>query len=276
MMAGEITLGIGLAYNTTPFDSVSNPNNILIGSRITNMSFVKLHWERKITNKLVFNTGIALFHCSNGHYQVPNVGLNMPTGYAGINYLFSNDTEIYKRQNKTRTKNPIKLNVQFGLGVHELAWTDKPVGTPKYNIYTFSLFASKRIGIVNNYIPGISCKYYTSYHNYIVQNDYLDGNEHLKSLILTYFIGDEFIIGNFAMFFQAGINFYFPFTNKYFKENYNKVFQRHSKSLVSTKLGLKYYFLKHKPHKSNFFIALAIKANFGQADFPEISLGYVF
>jgi hypothetical protein len=48
------------------------------------------------------------------------------------------------------------------------------------------------------------------------------------------------------------------------------------KELFSGRLGLKYYLLGTKTRpKNNVFIAAHINSNLGQADFSEISLGYV-
>ena len=49
------------------------------------------------------------------------------------------------------------------------------------------------------------------------------------------------------------------------------------KQLISTRLGLKYYLIGtiNKP-KHNVYAGCYINANLGQADFAELSLGYVY
>ena len=48
------------------------------------------------------------------------------------------------------------------------------------------------------------------------------------------------------------------------------------KRTISSRLGLKYYFITNdKNPKHNFYIGAHINANLGQADFTELSFGYV-
>jgi hypothetical protein len=45
---------------------------------------------------------------------------------------------------------------------------------------------------------------------------------------------------------------------------------------ISSRLGLKYYLIgMEKAPKHNFYVAASLNANLGQADFSELSLGYV-
>ncbi len=48
------------------------------------------------------------------------------------------------------------------------------------------------------------------------------------------------------------------------------------KKLISSRLGLKYYLIgTRKAPKHNVFFGASINSNLGQADFTELSLGYV-
>jgi len=49
------------------------------------------------------------------------------------------------------------------------------------------------------------------------------------------------------------------------------------KQIISSRLGFRYYaFTTKKAPKHNFFVAANINANLGQADFAELSFGYVY
>ena len=51
----------------------------------------------------------------------------------------------------------------------------------------------------------------------------------------------------------------------------------HLKQLISARMGLKYYlFGTDGVPKHNLFVGAHINANLGQADFTELSLGYVY
>ena len=49
------------------------------------------------------------------------------------------------------------------------------------------------------------------------------------------------------------------------------------KNIVNARLGMKYYLWSTAtPRKDNLFVGLHINSNGGQADFTELSLGYVY
>ena len=245
------------------------------------MAFFSLNYQKLITKKLNFIISASLIHASNGHVQVPNAGMNIVTGDIGLKYYFNENIQKEKITNNYKNKKNNKyfnLNFKIGIGVHEFAQTIGPVGTPKHNIYTGAIFLSKRLGLVNKIYFGFNGKYYTDFYNFIDTANYYVDNYHLKSSIFTSFVGIEFIIGQFALFGQAGYNFYTPLRKKRLYKNIENIkFFHISELYISTRGGLKYYLLDVNKYKhNNIFIAVAIKANFGQADFPEISIGYVF
>ena len=89
-------------------------------------------------------------------------------------------------------------------------------------------------------------------------------------------------MGHFSIDVELGANVYKPFYKQYEKDfpagnrfNGYEKFKRNFKRTISTRLGLNLYlFNTNKLPKHNFFIGPHIKANFGQADFTEVSFGY--
>ena len=71
------SVGLGLAFNFSPYDRVTNPHNIFIGTR-TNV-YINLTMEGRyhLTDRLTFGGGIGYKHFSNGARRLPNKGLNM-------------------------------------------------------------------------------------------------------------------------------------------------------------------------------------------------------
>lgn len=276
--APRTSLGLGLAYFNKPYNRNTDSTNSYIGAPITAMAYVKVYLQTKLSDHLLITAGIMLSHCSDGHYQVPNVGLNMFSLFVGINY----STKIYPYHFEKRTldvpKSKIKLNVRTGVGVHVLAQTLGPTGTPKYAIYSNDIYLSKRYGMVSNLHAGFEINQFNSYYNYIVANDYFSNQQKLKSTVVTCFIAHELMIGRFSILTQIGVNLYNPFYDNYINMYKSEQgIQTDLKKIFATRLGVHYYFFDPKYcTRNNIFIGAYVKANLGQADFICTQLGFVF
>ncbi len=273
----KINVGLGFSYYQTPYDSISNPYNILIGSHITNLSIASLFVHRQINEKLTAEIGLSVMHSSNGHYQVPNAGLNLPSLKIGLQYQFRASPVLLEKKVTENTWDT-KLNLRVGVGIHEFAGTTDPVGTPKYLVHTYSVYLSKVLSFKSNFHTGFILRNYESYRHYIEENNLYDTDLALKSSVVSYFIGHEFIFGRLALLTYGGLDIYNPFYKKYadIKErSYN--FSRFVQTYTSSRIGLNYYW---KPigsdTKFNAFSGIFVHANFGQADFVELSTGVVF
>jgi len=273
----KVSLGMGLAYFNKPYDSISNPNNILIGSRITNMSYAQLYVQRGITPHLFFTFGLSTIHCSNGHYQIPNVGLNAPGIVLGIKYYPNRD--FYKTIPDTipEANKGIRFNLRLGVGVQEFAQTITPIGTPKYAVYTAAAYLSKQVGRFSNLHLGLSLRYYNGF-THLLEMEGDNENVKLKSSIGSLMLGHEFLMGRFSFLTQAAIDFYFPIYARYAvfmdeKTNFHTFLAR----VISTKLGVQYYLYDTKKrHSNNIYLGCYVNAHFGTADFIETGIGYVF
>lgn len=77
---------MGMGYVTRPFDIVENPFNRAIGSYL-NFFFIfgaDISWQ--VTPRLRVYGGPSLVHNSNGNLKMPNFGMNLITGHAGLQY----------------------------------------------------------------------------------------------------------------------------------------------------------------------------------------------
>ena len=270
----RMTLGCGFAYFQKPYDSVNNAENILIGSKITNYSFATLSFNRKINQRLVFTSGISAMHCSNGHYQVPNLGMNIIAVSMGLKY-FPRKIPVFEPEPKSmKPENDLKLNFRTSLGVHEFARTLGPVGGPKYSVYCGSVFLSKRFGWISNVHAGFTGKYYTNFYEFITENNFYEDKHHLKSTVITFFLAHEFMIDRFSLLTQGGIDLHNPFFKDYDKlENIKMTTFRFLETYISTRLGFQYYLLPIN-NRFNIYTGIYIKANFGQADFIAANIGF--
>ncbi len=273
----KVTLGIGFAYFNKPYNTVSNEKNEVIGSSITNMSMAELYLQRNLTPRLSLTGGFLAMHCSNGHYQVPNVGMNLPALNIGLKYYPETRNYDFPRREVTVPKGKIRLNVRFGMGIHEFAGTFGPVGGPKYTIYHTSVYLSKRYGRVSNVYAGFEAKYYTDFYQYIVKNDYFPSHPHMNATVLTYFMAHELMIHKLGFLLEGGLELYNPFYKKYHSDEANKTIFDFLETYTSSKIGLQYYLFDPKYcNAPNVFLGLFVKANFGQADYVGTNIGVSF
>ncbi|MCB9364591.1 MAG: acyloxyacyl hydrolase [Flavobacteriales bacterium] len=276
-----IKLAIGASYFTTHFDSISNTDNVAIGSGFTWDFQAFLYKSIYHNNGVHLRLGGGYSHASNGHTQLPNFGLN--SGLISIAAQFYNPKNEVKEPSSNVSKRKSKnlfLNFRQGIGFHELGATAEPVGGTKREIYTSAL----SLGIIfNQHLKirsGFAYRYYEQYNNYIKETentDFID-NPTLSSSNVYFFIGSEFLMGHIGLDVMGGLNLYKPF----YKE-FNTVYEKNEgvkyylKKLFTTRMGLNLYLLNTtKQPTHNAFIGTHINANFGQADFTEINLGYQF
>lgn len=275
-----IKLAIGASYFTTHFDSISNTDNVAIGSGFTWGFQAFLYKSIYHNNGLHLRLGGGYSHASNGHTQLPNFGLN--SGLLSLAAQFYNPKKEPKDLlsiSKQKSKS-IFINFRQGIGFHELGGTAEPIGGTKREVYTSAL----SLGIIfNKHLKvrtGFAYRYYEQYNNYIetTQNaDYISAPK-INSSNIYFFIGSEFLMGHIGLDVMGGLNLYKPF----YKE-FNTIYEKNEgttyylKKLFASRMGLNLYLINtNKLPQHNFFIGTHINANFGQADFTEFNIGYHF
>jgi hypothetical protein len=245
---------------------------------LTALGYASVFLEPAISDRFSLKTGISVIHCSNGHVQIPNLGINLPTIFLGFTYRPKNFPSTFEKQEVQLPKSKYHFNLRVGLGVHQLARTTEPIGTAKYAVYVTDFYVSRRFGKISNVLAGIEIKHYNSYYRYIAENNFFSSKQKQKASVVTLFLGHEFMMGHVSLLTQGGINVYNPFYKEYIKMYKSEGgLKTELKKYVSTRLGLQYYIWNPKYcTRSNIFIGTYIKANFGQADFICSQIGFVF
>lgn len=278
----SIRAGLGVAYFTKPYNSSSNPENLVIGSPWANMSLLKMEFSKPLFNRFRYNVGLSLMHCSNAHVDVPNIGANLIAFHAGIS--FSNKPELLKTESeKTKSivpRKPLRLGIQTILGIHEFKGTTRPVDGPKYFVYGASVFASKSFKPKRRISVGMNYHYYTAYHDYALLQELYQSDEDIKkkSQNLVLFGGCEWNYGRMAFYVQLGINLYNPFLHEM-----NKVWDLPKNRFINlwtaNKIGYKLYAYSQNGTRSGYdyllnpYLNMAVKTNGGTADFLELGIG---
>jgi len=266
--------GVGFAYFNKPFNLYNNPTNIFVGSNITNITNIGASLRIRLTNNLHVSTGASFVHFSNGHVKAPNVGINDNRYYLGLQYTPNQKT--YTRIHPPKDdKNPLLYNVRLGLGLHESSSVIRPIGGQIYPIYNAAFYVSKQKNYHDFYI-GLYFMYYEGFYNFIKHEDLYLNKEHINSMVISSFIGHEFLFKRFSFVQEIGQKIYNPLFNDYgpFQPEYIKG-ELTAKNILSARLGFFYYWLNDaKIQKNNLATGLFIKSNSVQADFVEINLSY--
>ena len=76
----------GLAFGWNPYDRDANPDNKVIGSRVTAYIGLDLYVRWIVSRSLDLNLGLGATHFSNGNTQYPNLGLNTAALRLGAAY----------------------------------------------------------------------------------------------------------------------------------------------------------------------------------------------
>ncbi len=270
----QTRFGLGFTYFTTHYNAINNPTNNVIGSKVTNLTFLTEDLNYKLSKQININVGISIFHSSDGHYQLPNLGANVPSLNIGIRYYLKPVPEFYKHDSVAKPNKKTMLNLFAGYGRHEYGNATKPTGGPKYPVFQLAIYASKRYKKICNFHYGLSYAYYTDYYDYIINQELFYSNERLNASVITTFLGNEFIIGKFGLIAQSGINIHTPFLKKINSAKHDK---EYASVYISNKIGVQYYFYNPTlKARHNIYIGIYMKANFGTADYAQIGVGTTF
>jgi len=275
--------GLGAAAFTKPYNALHNPENLVLGSRIANISQIGLATLIPVGEKFRLTAGLSGTHSSDFHLRVPNIGANIVALSVGISYCNKRkwlDQIVEPKEIVAPTISKWKCGFHGILGFHEFQGTIEPKGGPVYPVYGVSLFASKSSGLRDRIGVGINAQYYTAFHDYIIGQELFsdDADERWNASNLVLFVQYEWMLGHFAMQFQLGVNLHAPFYHAL-----NQVWDLPKNGFINewtaSKLGYRYYLLN--PLAARFpgrsaFVGVAIKTNGGTADFLETSVGFIF
>lgn len=80
---------LGLTFGWKPYDEIDNPDNKLIGSRVTAYIGFDLYLSWIASRHVDLNFGLNVTHYSNGNTQFPNLGLNTAALRIGAAYYIN-------------------------------------------------------------------------------------------------------------------------------------------------------------------------------------------
>tara|TARA_R100001369_G_scaffold90153_1_gene128743 strand:- start:3571 stop:4857 length:1287 start_codon:yes stop_codon:yes gene_type:complete len=297
-----LQVGMGASYFTEKYDPITNPNNEAVTTDIT-WSF-KLFGYYKVfsTKNIDWRASLGYSHHSNGHTRLPNQGFNSFLVGVSADIKNNGDPTFYSETDKLvfPTSSYRYLALRSGYGLQVLA---KPFNDKK-GVYVVSGEYGKVFNSTYKVGIGAYYRFYRHYYDYITNNESLvqDGREFdsfkenatWSASNIGVFVSGEVLLNHFGINLQVGFNIHKPAYNidwrinqgwdvvpREIPENSNIVLGEFDtkfklKKRISSRLGLKYYFIgTRKAPKNNFFIGVSLNSNLGQADFTELNFGYM-
>lgn len=290
----NLKVGLGASYFPTIYDEIENPNNKAISTHFTWAFRSNLYYDLMRSENYHIKLGLGYFHNSNGHTRLPNNGLNtfLFSVYSQLNFN-KKEVTITEDSNQSSDKTSQRyFTTRFGLGQRVLS---------KYNndskdVYAFSASTGKIINKTFKYGYGLYYRLYKDYYDYINENgtlvaelypEYRD-NATWNASNIGVFGSGELLLSHFGIEFELGINLHKPSYKFDWQINEEKYVDGQYqlgelnwyyklKKTVSSRLGAKLYAINtNKVPRHNVFLGAFINSNFGQADFSELTLGYMY
>lgn len=290
-----LQVGMGASYMDTQYHPVDNPYNKAITTKI-NWSFRSfLYYDIFRTNHMDWRMGLGYIHHSNGHTRLPNQGLNsFVASVSSIIPVTKQVSPSFRKVSETKENTPGSttfISGRFGLGYNVLSQTFNA----QKEVYSVAFSAGKIYKNTFKFGGGFYYRFYQHYYDHIKNDEELIEEQvpFFRESPFRYatnfgvFASAELLLGHVGLSTQIGLNIYKPFykidwqlsqgyyaNDTYYKEDLNWYYE--IKRTVSSRMGIKYYLRNtNTSPKHNVFVSAHINANLGQADFSEISIGYV-
>ncbi len=240
----------GLTFGWTHYDSITNPNNIVIGGRLTVHLNIGLNAYYHLTKHFDLGAGLDFIHFSNGGMERPNEGFNLYAASAELKYRFRerpNHQDIEKPGRLTRSND---LYFMLGYGDHQL--TEHPFDTNYFAVGGISIIYFTQLSNALRLGFGTDLNYWWGLN---ANPDGTPGPMSFENFTLGLMLQPELIIDRLTL--VGGIGIYAVHQNY---GNFKQTYQR---------LGVRYNVW------NNLSFGVNIRAiNFMSAEFFEFNLGY--
>ncbi|WP_136480536.1 acyloxyacyl hydrolase [Cognatitamlana onchidii] len=295
----NLAVGVGGAYVDTQFSNESNPFNRAISTKFNWAFRSVLYYNVHKASRMNWRLGLGYFHHSNGHTRLPNQGLNSllvsASAFIPSQKKAKHPLSEQEKKHKERSKQTF-INFQTGIGQNVLSELD----ITKREVYTFTASAGKVINKTFKFGGGLYYRFLEGYYDYIKDDGELISEQvpHFRENPYKYatnfgiFGSAELLLSHVGIEWNVGFNVYKPFYKIDYQLNQGYSFYDGEKTVfflaeldwyyevkrtVSSKLGLKYYIINtNNSPAHNTFLGVYINSNLGQADFTELSLGYIY
>ncbi|HRI80520.1 MAG TPA: acyloxyacyl hydrolase [Cyclobacteriaceae bacterium] len=200
-------IAVGLAGNWKPYDPVTNPDQLVIGSPVTGLLSLNLNYDLQLSERVDAKIGVGLNHFSNGRIRSPNRGLNLYGMHATLVYTLGPSSTL-KLSPVSRPTEPftpfLEFDVVGSLGVVS-TFQDKANPGIYYMTGSATLDVSRHYGYKGKYGIGLDwfydeslkVDYQTQYPSGVPENLLYWPGVHLSH---------EYMIHRWTIITQAGLN----------------------------------------------------------------------
>lgn len=241
----------GVTYLTKKFDIVENHKNIAIGSNLNCFVQFRLLWHLQLTKNLRFEPGLTFSHASNGRYKNPNLGLNVVSLSAGLNYLIPSKSkpQVAKVDSNTKARSKNELLISAAMGFNQ-----REIYGKELHVYVVSAAYQRNVRNTHKFSAGVDVFYDDNY-----QLDYKSkfGNSPtgLDGLRIAPKLGYSYNIGRISIPIEMGY-----YVGQKTRPDGN----------VVTRLGVRYY------SACGLVASFGLRTHFAVAYNFEYGLGYRF
>ncbi|PKP09907.1 MAG: hypothetical protein CVU09_09775 [Bacteroidetes bacterium HGW-Bacteroidetes-4] len=239
----------GVAFHINEYNSITNPENIAIGTDINVYIDFSIFYRQQLSERLDMGWGLKFQHFSNGAIQHPNLGLNMVSGLVTLNFALSpNHPQFFNPEPEVSDKK-FEWNFMYALGINGKNQEEPDV---RYINHTISLGINKRVSEKRTLGLGVDV-----FHNEELKEDIPSGdNIQLSDLLSSAaYASSDLIIHKFRIAVQLGFYLYRP-------TDYSLPFYE--------RVAFRYYLTP------NLFTNVSIKAHAAKAQYFEWGLGISF
>lgn len=257
-----LMIGDGLGYvtrkynRTFPIDTI----NTAIGSNVNDFAVLLTDLCYNINKHWKIQLGGNFMHISNANYHRPNLGVNMVGAHAGVQFFPVNSKPKPIVRDIPKLSNRWLGEIRVGVGFKEANAT----GNPEKPSYIISGYASKRMWSKDKLYAGIDYAYHESTYDFLKTYAINVGHEMGHSWDGTFFVGNEFILGDIGILTQVG--YYYRLT-----------YLRYGNDPLNEKFGLKYYLIKQERGiLKEMFVSAVLTTHMAVAEYAEFGVGAGF
>lgn len=294
----KLLTAIGVAYHTKKYDFNDNWQNKAISTDFTYAFRLGVYYDIFQKNNFQSRLNINYLHYSNGHIQWPNNGINtlalgLNISYDGFNKDNNSIEKIVSKKDIKKDKQSF-FSIQTGIGEHALY----RFYNYRRSVHSLDFMYGKIYNKTHKVGLGLYMRHYTNNYKYIkegnnlVSEEYasLQKNPFLNASSLGIALNYEFLMQHISVETELGLTLFRPFFPAEFRLDATLINKQTGlyengkaegttytlKRFISGKLGLKYYlFNTYKTPKNNFYVGGHIVSRLGQADYSELTLGYI-
>lgn len=256
-------LGTGLGYVTHPYDAFRNPGQNAIGSHWNNYTQFCLSASLRLSDHWRLQAGASLNHFSNGATTLPNYGVNLPSGFAGLSWSPAGIREA----EFVRPAMPKRGNRHWGaLAAGGLALIEYSVfDGPRYPVWTLSTTGFYQINRVNRLHGGLEYEFNRAVYEWGLRSGgFRTARAAQRGAIrLAAVAGDEFLFGPLSVQLLAGV-YTGTSINQYIVNPWY------------SKLITRYYFPPVLHTRLRLHAGIALKAHRTTAEYISLLTGCVF